>query len=115
MQAFDVPEDASRTWPSTLTFSPDGRYLVMAASPHQVLDTVAGRWIDELASSDHDDVQFVLGGRAIAYRDYVRHVAVADFDTRKARRYELKRASGRGLAVTPDGKTIFLLVHLFDE
>ena len=34
MQAFDVPEDASRTWPSTLTFSPDGRYLVMAASPH---------------------------------------------------------------------------------
>lgn len=114
MQAFNVPKNVTRTWPSSLTFSPDGRYLVMSAYTHQVLDTVAGRWIAQLSSSDHHEVRFVLGGRAIAYLDYVRAVAVADFDTRKARRYELPRASGRGLVATPDGQTLFLLAHLFD-
>jgi WD40 repeat protein len=115
MQVIDVPEDVLWTFPSPLTFSPDGRFLVMAANPHQVLDTGAGRWLAPLSSSDHDHVRFALGGQALAYCDYVTAVAVADFKTRTARRYELKRASARGLAATPDGRTLFLLVHLFDE
>src|SRR4051812_10369272 len=102
MQAIKIPPDAGRVWPSTLTFSPDGRYLVMAAWTHQVLDTATGRWIAKLKSSDHHNVQFVLGGRAIAYCDYVHAVAVADFDTREDRRYELEGASCRGLVATPD-------------
>jgi WD40 repeat protein len=115
MQAIDIPSKVSRTWPSTLTFSPDGRYLVMAAWTHQVLDTATGRWLAQLKSSDHSNVQFVLGGRAIAYCDYVKAIGVSDFDTRKAKRYVLERASARGLIATPDGKTIFLLAHLFDD
>jgi WD40 repeat protein len=41
-------------------------------------------------------------------------LAVADFDTRAARRYEMPRSSCRGLVATPDGKTLYLLAHLFD-
>src|SRR5688572_1484478 len=113
MQAIKIPPKVSRTWPSTLTFSPDGRYLVMAAWTHQVLDTATGRWLAQLKSSDHHNVQFVLGGRAIAYCDYVHAIAVADFETRKAKRHELDRASGRGLVATSDGKTLYLFAHLF--
>ncbi len=39
---------------------------------------------------------------------------VADFATREERRYQLPRASGRGLVATPEGKTLYLLAHLFD-
>lgn len=115
MQVFDFPPSVMRTWPTALTFSPDGRFMVVSAWNHQVLDTNEGRWLDPLAERDHHDVRFVLGGRAIAYLDYVTAVAVADFGTRAvARRYELEQASGRGLVAAPDGRTLYLLAHLFD-
>jgi WD40 repeat protein len=114
MQAIDIPKGVWRILPRTLTFSPDGRFLIMAAGPAQVLDTGAGRWLAPMSSSDHY-VQFALGGRALVYCDYVRAVTVADFETRQGRRYELPQASARGLVVPVDGQTIFLLVYLNDE
>ncbi|MBY0456863.1 MAG: hypothetical protein K2V38_05970, partial [Gemmataceae bacterium] len=71
MQVLDFPQTVMRSWPTTLAFSPDGRYLAVAMSYTQILDTAAGRWVAPMASHDQSLVQFALGGRALAHLDYV--------------------------------------------
>jgi hypothetical protein len=113
MQAFPFPPGLTTYWPSTLTFGPDGRFLVMAAWAYQVLDTAAGRWAEPFPGSMERNVQFVLGGRSVAYLDAA-HLGVANLDTRKARRHKLQQAGGYGLVAAPDGKTLFVLVNPID-
>ena len=96
MQEFDTPDDVIRTWPSTLTFSPDGRYLVLAAWQHQVLDTTNYIVMGRLLAIHVDDALFDGDRIETARLDPVGRMAGSLYAT-MGKPFSLKRPTYAGL------------------